>query len=182
MYRMTIRCLSQMTFERRLISSEIPDKDSKFFRYLHTKIRRNCRRNLCLFLPFQWVMTYNLKRFDMPLTHHLKLMGFQYFPSLLGCGSFIRVLLMFGIAPWDLQGYREAPDRGLAVAATKSMEWISAYRSRYGKIGTASIVTALITEYVIVAYHEYCNSVLRVQRYINFQKREREGSNFRQTD
>ena len=37
------------------------------------------------------VMTYNLKRFDMPLTHHLKLMGFQYFPSLLGCGSFIRV-------------------------------------------------------------------------------------------
>ena len=30
-----------------------------------------------MFLPFQWVMTYNLKRFDTPLTHHLKLMGLR---------------------------------------------------------------------------------------------------------
>lgn len=45
-----------------------------------------------------------------------------------------------------------------------------------------STATALAIEYVIIPYHEYCVSILRVQRYIIFLMREREGSNFRQTD
>ena len=60
---------------------------------------------------------------------------------------------MFGIGLETCKATEESHVGTLVVAATKSMEYKSAYRSRYGKSSTASEIAMLTATYVYVIRH-----------------------------
>lgn len=84
--------------------------------------------------------------------HLPKEVPYQFFPSLsLG----VRILFP-RVNVWDCALRTARLQRipsGTLVAAAKSMEWISAYTSRYGNGSTTSVTAMLTTEYVVVPYH-----------------------------
>ena len=85
-----------------------------------------------------------------------------------GADPFPRVVNVWGLRLETCKATEESHVGTLVVAATKSMEYKSAYRSRYGNSSTASETAMLTATYVYVIRHICYALNLRVQRYINF--------------
>ena len=74
---MTISCREHIYSESLLIESDIFCEDSKFLRYLQTKIRWYWSKYLCLFFDCQLLILRILTIFVPSLTHSLKSMGLR---------------------------------------------------------------------------------------------------------